>query len=766
MDTSGVNLPMSLVGDSHDMSGNMMVLMSDLGPVDAEFLDVDKLNLIVYKNVSSQTDFDDYGGSSFPILFSGLLSNECEAFTQCNIPRKVNVGVNCNTVPEVSVSSNSSSDAIRISVETKSSNVTFSTAEIKESKPKNRPNEDIVFRPVGIKPSLIVPPASSNSDRGPNGAKIRVSSGFTDVSSLKGKSSRESPVRVFSMPSNKRKYTDDFDGFSTYSGINEDEANLWDQSAVDVALERKQRADIAYSASVDEDPQLKVVEQCLKNIKTEPTEGMEFQTKLLVTEEELEEHRISRRTRKSLLSSVLQENIKIETEAEWITDDEDDEDYEDFTEKLEQTMKDEGERTCKECNLTFNSHLLLIEHTESNHVANICSYCGFTTTFKNKLDRHVVKHTKEKAFVCDMCGKQYSQKQNLRDHISRYHSEEDSSSRYPYSCEYCKRMYRNENNLTKHLESQGGKCNTCGEVLPCSGLLFRHKKNHASSSCEYCAKTFQSKSALQIHVNIKHKDKGLQCSMCPKKFLFPSYLKLHFANAHSQCTPQYKCQECGFCAVTESYLKSHMTRMHSGSEKRKYTCQVCRKNFRSNARLVEHTRIHTGERPFACPVCFKTFYSQSNLYAHERTVHGRLNNYGSKDMIEENENPPVMKKVFSSCYQCQSCSETFSNKKKLKAHMENEHNICDDGDKATFEEMVSDMTDIEVAPMQFEMDNETVVQSEEYMVNGKDDDTVQPSPEDALNAKPALSLPAYVVPPNVNLVEIDGVQYHVIRSNP
>ncbi|XP_066956539.1 zinc finger protein 3 homolog [Macrobrachium rosenbergii] len=683
-----------------------------------------------------------------------------------DIPRKVNVGVSCTSLPEINVTSRSESaaDAIRISVATKPLTDSFPSVR----KTEVIPNEDIVFRPLGSTPPVVVTPTTKTNERSIDGMKVKLPSSYTDVSSLTGDNSRDSPLRVFTLPARKRKKTGDFDGFAGYSGISEEEADLWDNSS-DMVLEGHQRPGIAYKASVDEDPQLKVVEECLQKMKREEPEepeGIEFQTKVLVTEEDLEEQRLQRRERVSLLKSILRQNIKIEAEGEWITDDEEDEDYEDFSEQLEQSMKDEGERTCKDCNLTFNSHLLLIEHTESNHVANICSYCGFTTTFKNKLDRHVVKHTKEKAFICDMCGKQYSQKQNLRDHISRYHSEEDSSSRYPYSCEHCKRMYRNENNLTKHLESQGGKCDICGEVLPCSGVLFRHKKNHASCSCEYCDKVFQSKSALQIHVNIKHKDKGLQCSMCPKKFLFPSYLKLHFANAHSQSTPQFKCQECGFCAVTESYLKSHMTRMHSGSDKRKYTCQVCHKNFRSNARLVEHTRIHTGERPFSCPVCFKTFYSQSNLYAHERTVHGRLDNYGSKDMIEENENPPVMKKVFSSCYQCQSCSETFSNKKKLKAHMENEHNICDNDDKATFEEMVSDMTDIEVAPMQFEMDNETVVQSEEYMANGKADDTpLQPTEEETLNARSALSLPAYVVPPNVNLVEIDGVQYHVIRSN-
>ena len=561
-----------------------------------------------------------------------------------------------------------------------------------------------------------------------------------------------------SVASSKRKHPDSYEEpksqFFTLRDNNPWDSPLQSLHENQQQMQRQQPSGLSYTTNLDEDPQLKAVEECLQKIKQEDREEFEDNSEKVV-----------KKSRMNLLQNILQQEIKLDAEDDWITDDEVDDDPEDITEQLEQSMKDDGQRTCRDCNLTFNSHLLLIEHTESNHVANICSYCGFTTTFKNKLDRHMVKHTKEKAFICDMCGKQYSQKQNLRDHISRYHNEEDNSNRYPYSCEHCKRMYRNQTNLYKHMETTDLKCDICEEVLPCTGVLFRHKKNHASCSCEYCDKIFQSKSALQIHVNIKHKDKGLQCSMCPKKFLFPSYLKLHFANAHSKNTPQFKCQECGFCAVTESYLKSHMTRMHSSLEKRKYVCQVCHKNFRSNARLVEHTRIHTGERPFACPVCRKTFYSQSNLYAHERTVHGRLSNYGSKESIEER-SPPVMKKVFSSCYQCQSCSETFNNKKKLKAHMESEHNITSLGDKATFDEMVSQMADIEVAPMHFQMDNETEVHSENYLTDGKSNGgSVSNSGDESVNARSALSLPAYVVPPSVNLVEIDGVQYHVIRSN-
>ena len=58
---------------------------------------------------------------------------------------------------------------------------------------------------------------------------------------------------------------------------------------------------------------------------------------------------------------------------------------------------------------------------------------------------------------------------------------------------------------------------------------------------------------------------------------------------------------------------------HTAMEDRKFKCGTCGKGFTSNAKLRDHTNIHTGEKPYKCKFCNACFASIGNHAMHQRS---------------------------------------------------------------------------------------------------------------------------------------------------
>lgn len=104
-----------------------------------------------------------------------------------------------------------------------------------------------------------------------------------------------------------------------------------------------------------------------------------------------------------------------------------------------------------------------------------------------------------------------------------------------------------------------------------------------------------------------------QCEICKKAFTQNIHLINH-KKVHTGDKP-YQCDLCDKSFGHNHHLKRHML-THTGEKPHK--CKICEKAFAQSNDLIRHNRIHTGSKPFICDYCEKAFSDKGNLIHHER----------------------------------------------------------------------------------------------------------------------------------------------------
>lgn len=152
----------------------------------------------------------------------------------------------------------------------------------------------------------------------------------------------------------------------------------------------------------------------------------------------------------------------------------------------------------------------------------------------------------------------------------------------------------------------------------CSGATNRTSSSATNGTyqCVSCAEEFESKELFDIHCS-GHAN-NMKCAICNMVLKSLKNYEKHCL----RCKP-YECQICGRVVRFRPNFIKHM-RVHTGqqSERHKYKCDVCHKEFMSFEYFKVHKKIHNENVNLTCEICGKVFSALASLRGHSKLHSG------------------------------------------------------------------------------------------------------------------------------------------------
>ncbi|XP_077287033.1 uncharacterized protein LOC143911845 [Arctopsyche grandis] len=251
---------------------------------------------------------------------------------------------------------------------------------------------------------------------------------------------------------------------------------------------------------------------------------------------------------------------------------------------------------CDYCPMKFTQSGTLIEHRR-NHTGEMpfaCKICPKTFASRSSLWRHRFVHTKERPYSCEICGKSFSHNSTLKHH--RFvHSEER-----PHSCPICGKSTKSKYSLQQHMFVHSEKifiCEQCGKKFSMKANLDNHiKKMHSKGAgrCHFCKK---NTSNLAEHMLIHSNKSPYRCNICDKTFKLKNGLSFHIT-LHNNAE-KYKCtvEGCQKAFPKQNMLDFHTLKIHSNETP--HICQYCSKGYLRMSDLTRHLNsLHSHANTF------------------------------------------------------------------------------------------------------------------------------------------------------------------------
>ncbi|KAK3519004.1 hypothetical protein QTP70_016179 [Hemibagrus guttatus] len=313
----------------------------------------------------------------------------------------------------------------------------------------------------------------------------------------------------------------------------------------------------------------------------------------------------------------------------------------------------------------------------------ICSFsgCTFKTQYGQKdMERHMLTHTGDRPFECELCHKRFSRRDKLNLH-SRSHTGEK-----PHKCKHCPYAAADSSSLKKHLrvhyDERPFKCQICPYASRNSSQLTVHLRSHTGDApfqCGECGAKFKINSDLKRHTRVHSGEKPYACELCDYRCAMKANLKSHARLRHGA----YSCTECDFRCTAKAALRAH-SRQHAPARPLRCTC--CPYSCTSKGALKRHERVHSDERPFTCHRCTFASKQRANLLVHMRKCHGEnvvegRSKRAKRGKVGDESPSPAgsryrVKLEAAQAFRCNLCDASFVREDSLRSH-KRQHNYSE-----------------------------------------------------------------------------------------
>nr|NP_001071971.1 zinc finger protein [Ciona intestinalis]BAE06789.1 zinc finger protein [Ciona intestinalis] len=319
--------------------------------------------------------------------------------------------------------------------------------------------------------------------------------------------------------------------------------------------------------------------------------------------------------------------------------------------------------------------------------------CGVVLGSKVALDNHMLTHTGERPFKCEICGKGFTTHSNVLSH-QRRHNNSNSSNKISKRARKVAMMQDvtdiddsevESTEISKSAPSNKESCDLDVKPSAPSAIIidyeeyseFDTKLSESTQLTSYCCplckkSSFKSLSSLTAHVRRHNAKQPYVCDVCGKRFNSKFNATRH-ERTHTGVKP-FKCPICPSRFTEAGSITAHL-RTHTGEKP--FQCQFCGKSFSQKGPLQTHLLLHNGSRPYLCEICGKSFNQKTNLKAHEAR-HSGLKHHtctvcAMSFQYKSDLHRHMLKHSGDRPYQCRLCSFTFTRLQYLRDHMHKIH---------------------------------------------------------------------------------------------